>query len=60
MVGVYVVLPFLPDGEEGVGVLGVEFEGFADVRPAHGAGREEFVPRVAPLEDEEEEEEGGE
>lgn len=47
----------MPNGEEGVGVLGVEFKGFAYVRPAHGARGEEVVVGVAPLEAKEEEEE---
>lgn len=50
-------IPFLSNGKEGVWVLGVEFEGFADVRPTHGAGWEEFVFGVAPLETKEEDKE---
>lgn len=53
----FLVLPFSPNGEEGVWVLSVEFEGFADVRPAHRAGREEFVFGVAPLKAKEKEKE---
>lgn len=29
-------VPFLPVGEEGIWVLGVELEGLANIRPAHG------------------------
>lgn len=43
------VVPFLADGEEGVGVLGVKLEGLSNVRPAHGAGREEAALVVAAL-----------
>lgn len=43
-------VPFLPNGEKRVRVLGVKFEGFAYIRPTHGAGREKFVFGVAPLE----------
>lgn len=31
------------EGEEGVGVVGVELEGLADVRVAHGAWRERWA-----------------
>lgn len=41
-------VPFLADGEEGVGVLGVKLEGLSNVRPAHGARREEAALAVAP------------
>lgn len=56
-------VPFLADGEEGVGVLRVELEGLSNVRPAHGARREEAALAVAllvetPLEEHEEEEIG--
>lgn len=35
-----IYLPFLPDGEEGVGIFSVELKSLSEVRPTHRAGRE--------------------
>lgn len=41
--------PLLFEGEEGVGIVGVELEGLTDVRPAHGAGRQgQLTGRCSP------------